>query len=202
MIISLRGTNGAGKSTIVKNIMDRYPQINSIKIPDRRKPLGYICRTEDRCLFVPGHYEINNGGIDTIGDLEKVYKWILSMHEFGADVLYEGMNLSDGIKHIVALHRLGLDVRIVFIDLSLEKCVAAVQARGHNIQQKTIASIYNKCHNQRLALQTHGVAYRLLHRKAALLQIATWLGVQNENHIRQKRVSRAAADDQLPSQRR
>lgn len=178
MIISLRGTNGAGKSWIVKQILEQYNNVSAFMVPRRKKPMGYIC-SQDNCkrLFVPGHYEIANGGIDTIGDLKVVYQLLLEFHELGCDCLYEGMNLSDNIHYLVRMHRAGINVKIIYLDHSFISCVQAVRNRGHNIQARTILSIHNKCENQKSELRTLNIPYYFLIRKIALQKVQEWLGV-------------------------
>lgn len=181
MIISLRGTNGAGKSTIVRNIMKDYSSTQEFWLPNKRKPAGYFCMNlETRCLFIAGHYEIANGGIDTL-DLKQAYKLILTMHEFGCDILYEGQNLGDRISRVIDMHRAKLDIRVIFIDYPLDKCITAVNRRGHTIKDTTIKTIYKKCLGQQTQLSIAGVQYLKLPRAAAQKQIQEWLN-PNANH--------------------
>jgi thymidylate kinase len=182
VIINLRGTNGAGKSTIVHSILHCYDTITTIKYPaDRgrkRRPLGYICARDTHRLFIPGHYEIANGGIDTIQDLNYVYELIFYHHKCGANVIYEGMNWSDSIERIIKMHEAGLDIRVIFIDLSAEECVAAVRHRGHRIDEKTIHRLHNKSNVEYKKLTRLEIPCHLLPRKEALEQVKMWLELE------------------------
>jgi hypothetical protein len=186
MIISLRGTNGAGKSTIVRAIMEHYPEIIRLQYPKemgkKLKPTGYICSGNNgtKKLFIPGHYEIPNGGIDTLPSLEYAYKLILKHHEFGADVLAEGKNMSDGVQRIVAMHSKKLDVKVVFIDHPVQACIDAVRERGHSISISTIIKLADKCEKEYRTLTKIGVPCLALSREEAFDQIKEWLGV---NHV-------------------
>jgi hypothetical protein len=180
MIINLKGTNGSGKSTIVHQIIKSYGIVNMVTYPlieRKRKPMGYLCWHKDsiRRLFVPGHYEIQNGGVDTLPDLEYAYKLILEHHQLGADVLYEGKNLSDGMKNITLMQHVGLDVRVIFLDLPLAACIRAVRKRGHMIAEETITKLYLK--NLRdLEISRRAIEHTYhLTREEAKAKIQEWL---------------------------
>jgi hypothetical protein len=140
MIINIRGTNGAGKSTLVRKVMERYQTITQIEYPAEIKgrkgnrkirPMGYLCATDVQRLFIPGHYEIANGGVDTIHNLEYAYKLILEHHSWGANVLYEGMNWHDSVKtRLLVLHEC-LDVHVIFIKLPLACHLLLFQGTQH-----------------------------------------------------------------------
>jgi len=178
MIINLRGTNGAGKSTIVRKIIDSHETVTQIEYPPefgrKLRPMGYLCAVDNRRLFVPGHYEIANGGVDTIQDLDYTYKLILEHHGWGANVLYEGMNFTDNIKRIVILNDY-VDIRVVFISLPLAECIESVRARGHKIKESSIAAIFNKNQKEIKILEEKRVPYILASREAALDTIKQWL---------------------------
>lgn len=149
-VISLRGTNGAGKSTIVRAVMDQYSGKRvEIKYPGRRKPVGYVLGVDDTRglpgLFVPGHYEIANGGVDTLASLDDAYVLIRGHAELGMNVIYEGKNMSDGTVRLLELHKRKLPVCAVLIDISVKDAVAAVRERGHKIKRETIEKLHAKC---------------------------------------------------------
>lgn len=177
MIINIRGSNGAGKSTIVRKIMERHETITQIEYPaEARKlrPMGYLCACDNRRLFIPGHYEIANGGIDTIQDLDLTYKLILEHHGWGANVIYEGMNFTDHVRRIVIMHQY-VEVRVMFIDLPLEDCIKSVRARGHKIQEKTIEQLFKKAIKDKAILVNAGVPCFTASREDAFNEIKTWL---------------------------
>lgn len=145
MIISLRGTNGAGKSTIVRQIMKSYSTMTQIEYPGRRHPTGYILTSPGLVpLFVPGHYEIANGGIDTLQSLDYAYSLIETHAGLGMNVLAEGKNMSDGCARLHAMHLRGMNVVAAHIDLSVKECTAAVRSRGHKIKIETIQKLHEK----------------------------------------------------------
>lgn len=183
MIISLRGTNGCGKSTIVRRVMEAFPSRSAVTVEGRQRPLGYVCTREVNggrhvggSLFVPGHYEIANGGVDTLRDLDEAYSLIIGHAREGHNVLYEGKNMSDGTRRIVHLRlELGLDVRVILVSYPLEDCVAAVRARGHSISTATIEKLYRKSFRDADVLDKCAVPVQILARDAALARVREWL---------------------------
>lgn len=179
MIISLRGTNGSGKSTIVREIMRGYPRSIKIEYPGRRRPRGYLCQTgkvsDLRSLFVPGHYEIANGGVDTLSSLDEAYDLIERHAELGCHVLYEGKNMSDGVGRLLALRRAGYPVAVALIDEPVRKCVAAVRSRGHKIKRETIEKLHRKSHSQMATFQKEKIECFTGPRDQVLEQVRRWL---------------------------
>jgi hypothetical protein len=178
MIINLRGLNGSGKSTIVHKVMDQCEIMTEIAYPEKnkRKPMGNICLHGVQRLFVPGHYRIPNGGIDTIHEkMEYIYKLILQHHELGADVLYEGKNLSEGLQALKDMSLAGLDVRIVYIDHPKADCIQAVRDRNHNIRLKTFDIIERKYQKQFAELAVSNILWLRLTRDVAYQTIIQWL---------------------------
>jgi|SRR5215475_8571400 len=164
MILTIRGTNGCGKSTIVREIIAGYNEVTKIAYPTgygkKRKAMGLVCSNgTERALFIPGHYDIDNGGIDTMNDmgLDFVYDLIEKHHELGADVLYEGNNWKDSTTRLLKLHKKKMEICVMFISLPLADCIAAVRARGHDIQEKTIRELYNRSRKDQEKLDDAGV---------------------------------------------
>jgi guanylate kinase len=177
MIITLRGTNGCGKSTIVDQIRRMYSHVQVAYPPEtnKRRPMGYICNIEPsrKRLFIPGHYCIANGGMDTINSLNYAYELILKHHMLGASVLFEGK--VDGIARILKMHAVGIDVRVIFIKLPLADCIKAVRRRGHEMSEETITGRYLK-HQRELEACRDTINHTYyLTRKETQQQILEWL---------------------------
>jgi hypothetical protein len=181
MIVNIRATSGAGKSHIVRTIMKDYDSIIKVAYPadaNKRKPLGYLCARDSmtRHLFIPGHYEIANGGIDTIGEkFPYIYDLIHGHHGLGSDVLYEGKYFTDKLDAILAWHKAGLDIRVVFINHPIKDCLASVEKRGHNIQQQTISKLYHKSLREAECLAKTDIKHVVATRNDAVLHIREWL---------------------------
>lgn len=180
MIINLRGTNGSGKSTIVRSVMSLFGDRVRFAVqydPPKKRPIGYEFPSGCRHLFVVGHYEIANGGVDTLPSLDAAYDLVRRYDDRGYDVLYEGKNMSDGTRRVSQLIGDGRDVRVVLIEHSLGECVAAVRQRGHSISEKTIERLYHKSRREILMLERAGVKTWTLPRDETLGQVREWLGL-------------------------
>ncbi len=140
MIISLRGTSGSGKSTVVRNVVSHYERHRDMHVVGRIKPYYVIHgrNPQGRCLVVPGHYLIANGGVDTLRSLSEAYTIARWADACGHDVLMEGKNMSDGVHHVSELQRERRDVRVVHVDMQIEECISSVQDRGHLISEASI----------------------------------------------------------------
>ena len=65
MIINVRGTSGTGKSTVIHNILKKYP--HKPVISHGGKHMGYkVELTSGKFLYVVGKYETQCGGCDGI----------------------------------------------------------------------------------------------------------------------------------------
>jgi hypothetical protein len=137
--------------------------------------MGYICTHGTRKLFIPGHYEIANGGIDTLPSLNYAHDLILQHHEFGADVLFEGKNLTDNLKRILLMKEAGIDIRVIFIDYSVDDCITAVKSRGHIIAERTIEQLDKKCKKEFALLRKTEVKCLKLTRNTIHNVIVHWL---------------------------
>lgn len=132
MIINLRGTSGAGKSTIVKMVMEKYTSKEPMYRDGRRQPIFYnLSRngTALRGLRTLGHYEIACGGCDTIQKIDDVYEMVRKAHAEGYDVLYEGIIVQDDVNRAIQLHKEGFPLVVLGLTTPLKDCLASVQAR-------------------------------------------------------------------------
>ena len=146
MIISLRGTSGAGKSHMVRTITDLYAKRIDKFEEGRRMPLYTIYgrNPEGRVLVTPGHYRIANGGVDTLPDLDTAYRLARWAAKCDYDVLMEGKNMSDGVKRVNELVAEKFDVRVVVLNTDVPTCVKSVRERGHRIAERSIERTYAK----------------------------------------------------------
>lgn len=182
MIISLRGASGSGKSTIVRAIFMQYTRHRPKFMDGRKKPyyvihgLQTIEIRSSRCLVVPGHYEIGNGGVDTLDSLGEAYaiaRWADNMRW---DVLMEGKCMSDGVPNVEKLHVEKRDVRVVHINTSVEECHASVIKRGHMIARASIEKTHAKIlrNMEQFKCKTFSGS-----RTECQHQVETWLGLSS-----------------------
>lgn len=146
MIISLRGTSGSGKSHLVRQVVGLYERHRPVMLDGRLKPYYEIHGRNPlgKCLVTPGHYQIANGGIDTLATLDQAYRIATWAERQGHDVLMEGKNMSDGVKNVNALVDEGLSVCVVVINTDVSLCVKSVRERGHKIAEKSIQRTHAK----------------------------------------------------------
>ena len=179
MIISLRGTSGSGKSTLVRKITALYATGGVPFFVDGRRKAYYTTWVRDpptgRALVVPGHYDIANGGIDTLGSLDEAYDIAREADAKGHDVLMEGKNMSDGPPHALNLWKMeGRDVRVVHINEPLSKCIRSVRKRGHSIADETIRKTHDKCLRDVTTFRCHGMPHVRQEGREKCFDIIKW----------------------------
>lgn len=173
LVIVLRGTNGAGKSTIVREVMNDYERRETHERPDRRRPLGYWLTGHGlHSLYVPGHYEIANGGIDTLRSLEELRELATDACSRGFAVLFEGKNMQDKTVTTLATQLLDAEyLNFVHIDHPVDECIFSVRRRGHSISESTIRSIDRRVRRNTEELIAQGYNSKSLSRQDALIYV-------------------------------
>ena len=141
MIINVRGGSGAGKSTVIREIMDQYDVRTPHFIEGRKQPLWYDLTNRDpegKTLRVLGHYETPCGGCDTIsknpGDPDEkamafIHRLVREADDAGCDVLYEGVILTTILGELPQLHEEGRPLVIINLTSDLETCLLGISAR-------------------------------------------------------------------------
>jgi hypothetical protein len=176
MIITVRGPSGAGKSHLARVVMTRYPERVPQHSPGRRRPSSYLLRREgERELVVLGHYEIANGGTDTLGRLDEIYAEVRRHDDAGRNVMYEGKCMSDGATSVRALLAEGRDVRILYLSTPVEECVASVRSRGHSIADRSIVRVALRCSREYEKLRAEGARVEEADRQRGLERVLAWL---------------------------
>jgi protein gp37/energy-coupling factor transporter ATP-binding protein EcfA2 len=130
LIINIRGTSGAGKTTLARKLMALYSQREPQFIAGRKRPAGFLLSGPGlRPLFVLGDYgEAACGGAYTVADRDQAFDLLTQARDAGHDVLWEGVIYSDEVARTVALcaDRPNL---IVQLNTPLDICLARVQER-------------------------------------------------------------------------
>lgn len=132
MIINVRGTHGAGKTVLVRSVMNLYRKRKPVFIEGRRIPVGYICYPHLRKnkLFVVGSYEYPiSGGCDNILKTEIMFDAIHKYAAKGYDVLFEGILAQHSTPRIQALHDAGYATAIVVLDVPFKLSVKGIKHR-------------------------------------------------------------------------
>jgi hypothetical protein len=138
VIVNPRGTSGAGKTELVRRIMEDYGwgRAEPIRREGRERPIGYRLPHPlgGPPLAVLGHYEATCGGCDTIpardGGLDEVFRLADQCASSGHAVLLEGLLLSAEHRRSAALARRHA-LYVLRLDTPPERCVRNLMARWH-----------------------------------------------------------------------
>lgn len=179
MLVNLRGTSGSGKSTLVRKIMALYPERKPITVDWRKQPLGYFCYAADhRTLFVPGHYETDCGGTDTLLSIDMTYSLIRKYMD-ECDVIYEGLITQSDVTRCVQLHKDGHQLKVLALSTPIDVCLSSVQARRDAkaaargkepipLNSKNTIAKFNQLRPQERRFRDAGVDFRWVTREEAL----------------------------------
>lgn len=130
MILNVRGTNGSGKSTIVRAILDRFTSTPIYGVLGPKKPEAYrLLLKDDKILFLLGPYQTPAGGADCIQPYDNIPILVDKYAKLG-HVLLEGVLVSKIKGQLGAcFEKYGKAAVMLFLDTSQEDCIKAVQAR-------------------------------------------------------------------------
>lgn len=131
MLISLRGTNGSGKSTVIRNILAecahkpvfgalglRLPEAYRLDVVKVKKP-----------VYLLGPYVSVCGGCDRLIPFDLIPRLITKYSEKG-HVIFEGVIVGSIYGQVGQLmEKFGKDAVMVFLDTSLEECIRRVKSR-------------------------------------------------------------------------
>lgn len=174
MIISIRGMSGSGKSTLVHRLIKRLGRGVPHYVDGRKKPLF---TTYVGSVSVIGHYDIANGGVDTMKSLDGAYKLAAALDLAGCKVVMEGKCMSDGVRHVAALAEEGRDVRVIFLSTSFETCVESVRLRGHHIARHSMERTHRKIQRDlEMMRSVRGVQLFVGHRNESFDKLVEWVG--------------------------
>lgn len=186
MIVNVRGTGGSGKSTVVRRIMELYPEKKPIHVEGRRQPYYYQLShpTHERRLTVPGHYETPTGGCDTLKTVDEVYAILQRSHEFGYDAIFEGIISQDDITRAIAMaNRIGREnFHVILLNTSVEESLKGIQARRDArgdtkpLNPENTISRAKRAKQRCASLKDAGVNVHTLDREAAFLKAKELLG--------------------------
>lgn len=192
MIIQLRGTSGSGKTTVVRKVMELYAARANVKIPGRRRPLGYVLTHPHggRPLAVLGHYETACGGCDTLPSLDRIIELVRQSHAQGYDVLFEGLLISGETRRCIELHKDGLPYEVLALRTDLQTCIDSVNARRRekdpereNVNPANTEAKYKTVQSSMRKLQEAGVMAEWFGREEAVRYIAHLLRLNGgKNH--------------------
>lgn len=162
-IVQLRGPSGAGKTTVMRRVMEMLGtpvRVRPKDDPSRRSPS--LLAWPDKRVVVIGHYDVLCGGCDTIKSRERPFELARQAADQGATVLLEGLFTTMEFHRTVALQNDGYERHDVFIRPPEAECRANVEARrvaqGKEIkEQKQMAEYYRRVARTLERLQLAGL---------------------------------------------
>lgn len=129
MIVSIRGTHGAGKSVVVRRVKELYTSVVPSFEEGRKQPTRYACSGGGLVpLTIMGHYETPAGGCDTIKSMDKIFDPILAAASAGENVLFEGIVAQNSIHRLLEVNEI-CPVDVVVLTTPLEMAIDAVEDR-------------------------------------------------------------------------
>lgn len=147
MLISLRGTNGSGKSTVIRALMRGSSCSPIYGCLGPRQPEAYelgVPGCKER-VFLLGPYQTPTGGCDRL-QYEQVLD-LIKKYEPKGHVIFEGIIVTSVYGRVGALmEQYKTDSVFVFLDTPLEVCLERVEARrgGKARDERLIKNVTNK----------------------------------------------------------
>jgi hypothetical protein len=136
VIVNIRGIDGSGKSTIVKQFLKNYPYVEIFGVLGPRRPEAYKVWVPGRPLYIVGSYLRITGGADVFaGNLGCSGEFVALLERYRklGHVLFEGVVISTfygAVGEWLKVHSAGAVV--AFMDTSLAVCLEGIKARGGN----------------------------------------------------------------------
>ncbi len=164
MLVSIRGTNGSGKTTIVRAFLDQFKGVPIYGVLGPRSPESYALNVKgiQRPLYVLGSYHTISGGLDQV----QPYDLILGLIEKYAakgHVVFEGVIVSSSYGRVRRLlEKWGQEAVMAFLTTSLEDCLKNVQKRRNarddvrEFNPKNTTSKYNQILKSRTTIAEAG----------------------------------------------
>lgn len=132
MLISVRGTNGSSKSTVVRGVLQaavRKVPIYGVLGPRTPEAYELLIKKVEKPVYVLGSYDVPSGGCDQIQPYDLILVLLEKYAEKG-HVLFEGVLVSSSYGRVGELmERWGQDAVMAFLDTSLEQCIKNVEKR-------------------------------------------------------------------------
>jgi len=128
VVIAIRGSNGAGKTTVARRVMDATEKdfVKKVKASN-----GVLLNVYKKYVII-GSYDRVCGGADTVKTPQLVWDAVVEAAEF-TNVLYEGALVGSVFEPVVVLNarlkQLGAKFIPVCLNPTLEECIANVNTR-------------------------------------------------------------------------
>jgi shikimate kinase len=175
VIYNIRGTHGAGKSTIIQALMKQYDSV-AIGRPGKR-PEGYKISAPEfrKPVYIVGPYATACGGCDAIQPYDLIWPRVLEYSKKG-HVVFEGALISTSVGSIGEAMAKRKDCVVLYLDTPVEVCIERVQARRAKkgdtrpLNPKNTISKHAAIARTKDRLEALGVRCELLNHKKAYKQ--------------------------------
>jgi uridine kinase len=130
MIFNLRGTNGSGKTTVARAVIQRAEATPRYSATKRKKVEAYVGELHGKEIAILGSYENVCGGMDTVSDIRDAAELITRYADEFPQVFYEGLFISHMIGTVgAAVRPYGDRAILAFLDTPLDVCIDRVIER-------------------------------------------------------------------------
>jgi hypothetical protein len=128
LIIQVVGTNGAGKSTVVRSVMAAGAQT---PVEREGKVQGYDVTLPgvDPLLHVLGAYDAPTGGCDTIKSVIEIYARVAQASGEGCHVLFEGIRALNQTRGPVLASQVAEPFVVLLLDTPLGVSLQSINVR-------------------------------------------------------------------------
>lgn len=134
------GSSGSGKSTAARRIIEQYSSRSRVYSKARQskvsRPICYLLRGGRsavdghplRPAVIPGHYDVDCGGCDTL-QVEEVFDITQQSLAAGYDVILEGLILSSLVGRVLKMHEEGVPVMMAAMNTPIQECIENINKR-------------------------------------------------------------------------
>ena len=132
-IVQVCGTNGSGKTTVIRRFLARAVSSTPVYEERRKRPVGYdltFPSVEGRVRVIgPYDPDLPTGGCDAYGGTaEGLFDLVYKLWSEGYSVLFEGIRIMHHTRGI-ELENKTHAMNVVLLSTPIEECLASVDAR-------------------------------------------------------------------------